>query len=100
MEHDAERLYLAFFFHFKAFLMALWSRTANNLNVSTGPLACLFAYSLAPLTRLLTPYCLLCSLTHFQACGMAVLAAFFLFRTIVKGQKSTTEKNTLKESGS
>ena len=38
-----------------------WGRTTNNRDVSTGPLARLFAHLLAPLTRLLIPDCLLCS---------------------------------------
>ena len=36
---------------------AQWSRTAMNRDVSTGPLARLFARSLAPLTRSLAPDC-------------------------------------------
>ena len=38
---------------------ALWSGTNKNRDVSTGPLARPFAHSLAPLTCLLTPDCLL-----------------------------------------
>ena len=54
---------------------AQWFRSAKNQNVSTGPLACPFARSLAPLTHSLAPPCLLrsriplrsfvCSLAHF-----------------------------------
>ena len=40
---------------------ARWVRKAKNWDVSTGPLTCPFALSLAPLTRLLAPHCLLCS---------------------------------------
>ena len=40
---------------------ALWSITAKNTDCSTGPLACPFARSLAPLTRSLAPDCSLCS---------------------------------------
>ena len=36
---------------------ARWARKAKNRDVSTGPLACPFARSLAPLTRLLAPHC-------------------------------------------
>ena len=36
-----------------------WSKTAKNTDCSTGPLARPFARSLAPLTRLLAPNCLL-----------------------------------------
>ena len=39
--------------------VALWSGTNKNRDVSTRPLACLFARSLVPLTRLLAPPCLL-----------------------------------------
>ena len=42
-------------------LNALWSRTAKNTDLSTGPLSCNFARFLAPLTRLLALRCLLCS---------------------------------------
>ena len=55
--------------------IALWSRTAKNTACSTGPLACLSARSLAPLTSSLAqhyslclraPLCsLVCSLAHF-----------------------------------
>ena len=40
---------------------ALWSRSTTNPDVSTGPLARLFARSLAPLTRLLALHYSLCS---------------------------------------
>ena len=39
--------------------VAQWSETAKSRDVSTGPLARLFAHSLAPLTHLLAPHCLL-----------------------------------------
>ena len=73
----------------------LWSITAKNKDCSTGPLACPFAHSLAPLTRLLAPDCslrsrpplrsLVPSLAHFAhslARGtvndwMAILSVFF-----------------------
>ena len=35
----------------------LWSKTAKNIDCSTGPLARPFARSLAPLTRSLAPDC-------------------------------------------
>ena len=72
-----------------------WVRSAKNREVSTGPLARPFACSLAPLTRSLTPDCLLRlrpplrslvrSLAHFAhslAHGtvnhwMAILSVFF-----------------------
>ena len=38
-----------------------WFRSAKNRVVNTGPLACPFARSLAPLTHSLAPPCLLCS---------------------------------------
>ena len=38
-------------------VIALWSGTNKNRDVSTGPLACPFVRSLAPLTRLLAPDC-------------------------------------------
>ena len=38
--------------------MAWWFRRANNRDVSTGPLACLFAH-LTPITRSIAPHCLL-----------------------------------------
>ena len=41
--------------------LALWFRLVKNQDISTGPLARPFAHSLAPLTRLLAPDCLLCS---------------------------------------
>ena len=41
--------------------IALWSGTNKNRDISTGPLACAFARSLAPLTCLLALDCLLCS---------------------------------------
>ena len=54
---------------------ALWYRTNKSRDASTGPLACPFARSLAPLTRSLAPDCslrsrpplrsLVCSLAHF-----------------------------------
>ena len=44
------------------FPLLLWSRITNNPDCSTGPLACPFAHSPAPLTRLLAPPCSLCSL--------------------------------------
>ena len=74
---------------------AQWSGTTKNHVVSTGPLTCPFARSLAPLTHLLAPPCLLCSraplrsfvcsLAHFAhslARGtvndwMAILSVFF-----------------------
>ena len=46
---------------FFLFSLALWSRITRNTDWSTGPLACPFARSLAPLTHLLAPHCLLCS---------------------------------------
>ena len=55
--------------------LALWSGTNKNRDVSTGPLARLFARSVALLTRSLAPGCslrslpplrsLVCSLVHF-----------------------------------
>ena len=36
---------------------ALWAKKTKNPDGSTGPLACPFARSLAPLTRLLAPDC-------------------------------------------
>ena len=38
---------------------SLWSRISKNPDRSTGPLPCPFAFSLAPLTCLLAPHCLL-----------------------------------------
>ena len=62
--------------------IAQWFRTAKDRDISTGPLACLFASLLALLTCVLAPHCLLhsrrsaaliCSLswpfTHSQAHG-------------------------------
>ena len=48
---------------------AQWGRTAKNWVISTGPLASLFAHSLAPLTHLLAPHSSLCSaaLIHLLA---------------------------------
>ena len=43
--------------HCKPRRIARWVRKARNRDVSTGPLACPFACSLAPLTRLLAPHC-------------------------------------------
>ena len=77
------------------FSPSLWSITAKNTDCSTGPLACPFIRSLAPLTRSLAPDCslrsrpplrsLVCSLAHFAhslAHGtvndwMAILSVFF-----------------------
>ena len=72
---------------------ALWFKTTKNPDVSTGPLARLFACSLAPLTHLLAPHCSLClrahcahsfarSLTYSRARGkkadlMAIFSVFF-----------------------
>ena len=57
------------------YAISLWSITAKNTDCSAGPLACPFARSLAPLTRLLAPDCslrsrpplrsLIRSLAHF-----------------------------------
>ena len=53
-------------------VLARWVRKAKDRDVSTGPLACPFARSPAPLTRLhslhgsLRPRASLRSLTHFQ----------------------------------
>ena len=70
----------------------LWSGTNKNRDVSTGPLACPFARSLALLTRLLAPDCslrsrpplrsLVRSLAHFAnelACGTDWMAIFSIF---------------------
>ena len=79
-------------------IMALWSGTNKNRDVSTGPLAPPFARSLAPLSRLLAH-----SLAHFAhsfADGkvndwMTFFLYFFLFWTIVLskegGQTSLTD---------
>ena len=40
---------------------ALWARSTKNTDWSTGPLACPFARSLTPFTRLFAPHYLLCS---------------------------------------
>ena len=74
------RHYAHLIFHFTSFAFTLWSRTAKIPDVSTWPLACLFAHSLAPLTRLLAPltcllarHCLLCScspLTRSLTCSL------------------------------
>ena len=50
-----------------------WFRTAKNQDVSTGPLACPFARSLAPLTHSLALHCLLCMrpLIHSFICFLA-----------------------------
>ena len=74
---------------------ALWARSTQNPDKSTGLLARLFACSLAPLTRSLAPDCSLCSrpplrslvrsLAHFAhslVCGkvnywMAIYSVFF-----------------------
>ena len=79
------------------FIDTLWSITAKNTDCSTGPLACPFARSLAPLTCSLAPNCslrsrpplrsLVRSLAHFAhsfACGtvndwMAILSVFFFY---------------------
>ena len=42
-------------------------RTAKNREASTGPLACLFAPSLAPLTLLIAPHCSLRSRTPLHS---------------------------------
>ena len=57
---------------------ARWSGTNKNRDVSTGPLARPFAYSLAPLTRWLAPNCLLrglpsAALTCSLACSLRSL---------------------------
>ena len=80
----------------------LWSIIAKNTDCSTGPPACPFACSLAPLTRLLALDCSLCSrpplrslirslayFAHSLLCGtvndwMAILSVFFLSSTIVQ----------------
>ena len=45
----------------------LWFRFVKNQDISTGPLTCLFACSLALLTHLLAPHCSLCSPTPLRS---------------------------------
>ena len=54
----------------------LWARTIKNPDESTGPLACPFAHSLTPLTRLLAPQRLLClrALLRSLICSLAHFA--------------------------
>ena len=52
---------------------ALWSGTNKNRDVSTGPLACPFARSLAPLTRPLALLAPTAALTHLLARSLHLL---------------------------
>ena len=56
--------------------VSLWSGTTKNKDVGTGPLACLFGRSLAPLTHSLAPPCSLCSCAPLRSfiCSLAHFA--------------------------